>query len=228
MVGGRGWQGPLSSPVRDRDNRPNPPLEPPSQDNFCCSRALRVSPAPGFAGWTRDAPARCPPHALPCPGHKAPLQPEGLQADVAAFPALLHHYHESVCINTTALSASVLQTHLHRYHSAVGIAPADPSAPSCQAPACGVGGVTLGTPRPSLPSSVPRGAAWAGEWVAGSCCGRWSAGPDHGTARNEGRVCVSRGGPFAGAACELVPAGPQHAPARPGHGSQRASRGGCG
>lgn len=195
VVGGRGWQRPLSSPVRDRENRPNPLLEPPSQDNFCCSRALRVSPAPGFAGWTRDAPARCPPRALPCPGHKAPLQPEGLQADVAAFPALLHHYHESVCINTMALSASVLQTHLHRYHGPVGIAAADPSAPSCQAPACGVGGVRWappGHPCPALCCGVQRGlgSGWQGAAAADGRRGQITAP----RAMRDVCVCVPGGG----------------------------------
>lgn len=58
-------------------------------------------------------------------------------------------------------------------------------------------GGALGTPSPSLPSTVPWGTVWAGEWVAGSCCSRWSAGPDHSTACDEGRVC-----PPAGAICK--------------------------
>lgn len=107
---------------------------------------------------------------------KAPVQPEGLRADAAAFPALPHHYHGPVCINATAPLASVLQTHLHRYHSPVGIAPPDPSVSSCQVPAWGAPGGALGTPSPSLPSSVPQGAVGAREWVAGGTAaadGRW-------------------------------------------------------
>lgn len=68
VVGGRGWQGSLRSSVRDRENGPNPPLEPHSQDDFCWPCALRVSPALGFAGWTGEAPACCPPGALLCTG----------------------------------------------------------------------------------------------------------------------------------------------------------------
>lgn len=227
VAGGRGWQGPLSSPVRGRENEPNPSLEPPSQDDFCWPHALRVSLALGFAGWMGEAPACCPAHARLCMGTaKHPCSQRGsglmlwlflLSCITVTGPSALtprpcrHQYCRPVCIATMAPSELFPQT---RLPSPAGLLP--------------VGwGSALGTPSPSLPSSVPQGAAWAGKWVAGSCCSRWSTGLDHGTARNEGCVCPP-GGPFAGAGCELVPAGPQHLPARPRHGSQHVSRDGCG
>ena len=148
-----------------------------------------------------------------CPwlGHsEAPLQPDGPRADAATFPALLHHDHRPSCISTTAPSAAVLQTHPHRYHGPSRLLPPG----SCP----WGGGDALGTPSPSLPSSVPRGAACAGRWAAGSCCDRWAAGPDHGTARNEGRVR-----PRGGGRLRELPAN------RPQHGSQHAvTKGGMG
>lgn len=184
-AGGWGWQGPLSSPERDGENRPNLPLESPSQDDFCWSHALKVSPGPGFAGWTGDAPAHpahCPPCALLCMGtakHSCRQRGSGLTLQL-----FLHHYHRFVCVNTMAPLASLLQTHLHRYHSPISISPADLSVPSC----LWAGGGMLGTPCPPPHSSVPWGTAWAGEWVVGSCCSRWSVGLDHGTTNNKGCV----------------------------------------
>lgn len=98
------------------------------------------------------------------------------------------------CITITGPSALEPRPCQHRYCRPICIAPTDPSVPSRWAPACGGG--ALGTPSPSLPSSVLQGAVWAGEWVVGSCCSRWLAGPDHGTTRNEG--CVH---PPVGAIC---------------------------
>lgn len=92
-VGAASPPGALSSPERDGKSGPNPPLEPLSQDNFCCPHALRISLALGFAVWIR--------------------------ADAVAFCALLHHYHGSICINTTAPSPPLLQTHQHCYHRPV-------------------------------------------------------------------------------------------------------------
>lgn len=173
----------------------------------------------------REAPACCPPRALLCMGtakHPCSQRGSGLTLWLFLLSCITitgrsasipwprrHQYCRPICIATTALSALLPQTRL---------------PPPAGLLLAGWGGM-LSTPSPSLPSSMLQGAAWAREWVAGSCCGRWSAGPDHGTACNEGRVCPP-GGPFAGAGCELAPAGPQHAAAHPGHGSCHASWGG--
>lgn len=97
--------------------------------------------------------------------------------------------HRSVCINT----------HLHCYHSPVTVTVTLPSPRWTRG--------ALGTPSSSLPRSVPRGAAWAGERVCGRRChSRWSVGPDQGTARTEG--CPRGGGAFTEAGCEWRPRGP--------------------
>lgn len=128
-AGSWGWRGPLSSPERDRENGPHLPLESPSQDDFCWSHALRVSPGPGFADWTGYAPARCPLRALLCMGtEKHSCRQRGSKLALQLF---LHHYHRSVCVNTRAPSPSLSQT----------TAPLASVLQACLSPpACGLGG----------------------------------------------------------------------------------------
>lgn len=169
--------------------------------------------------------AHCPPRALLCMGtakHPCGQKDCGLtlwfcllSCTTILGSALIpwsrqHQYCKPICIIPTAPSASFLQICLPPPAGLLPVGcgghwapPAHPCPAPCRGAQCGLG------------------SGWREAAAADGRQGRITA------MRATRDVCVPRRGPFARAGCELVPAGPQPAPARPRHSSQQASWGGC-
>lgn len=122
----------------------------------------------------------------------------GRRCGCSCSPASLHG---SVCINTR----------LHCYHSPVTVTLADLSALSSWGRGCTGHPQLIPAPLCAAGRSVGWGASgWQG---AATADGRWGRITELHATRDV------PGGAITGAGCELVPAGPHHAPARPRHGS---------